>query len=233
LPTPTRLFCLAAALSLAACRPSVHTQRKVLDEVVDEQPARREAFEATLRVLDEHPEYVDEFFAQLLEHPPAMNRFLAVNASGLDDPQYAALMARHLVRHPGPLTEIMAQALLAAKDKPESQQAMAQAMEREPALTSRTLTSRPAAVTATTRALLDVLVERPEARAAFLAALQERKTQAAEVLLSDPETLTALMGELARRGADDETVAALLKELAKGLTGVGGGGKEGTPPPRE
>jgi CRP-like cAMP-binding protein len=233
LPIPSRLSCLAVALSLAACHPSVNTQRKVLDEVVDQQPARREAFEATLRVLDEHPEYVDEFFAQLLEHPPAMNRFLAVNASGLDDAQYAALMARHLVRHPEPLTEILVQALLAAKDKPEAQQAMARAMEREPALTSRTLTSHPAAVTATTRALLDVLLERPESRAAFLAALQERKAQAAEVLLSDPGTLTALMGELARRGADDETVAALLKELAQGLTGVGGGGKDDAPPPRE
>ncbi len=219
MPSPTRLLCLTAALSLAACSPSATTQRKVVDEVVDQQPARREAFEATLRVLDVHPEYVDEFFAQLLEHPPALNRFLAINASGLDDPQYAALMARHLVRHPEPLTETMVQVLIAAKDKPESQQAMALAMEREPALTSRTLTSRPAAVTVTTRALLDVLLERPDARAAFLAVLQERKAQAAELLLSDPETLTAVMGEMTRRGADDETVAALLRELAKGLTG--------------
>lgn len=232
MPTPTRLFCLTAALSLAACNPSVNTQRKVLDEVVDQQPARREAFEATLRVLDEHPEYVDEFFAQLLEHPPAMNRFLAVNASGLDDPQYAALMARHLVRHPEPLTETMVQVLIAAKDKPEAQQAMALAMEKQPALTSRTLTSRPAAVTATTRALLDALLERPDARAAFLAAIQERKAQAAELLLSDPETLTAVMGEMTRRGADDEKVGALLKELAKDLTGIGGGGKEQAPPPQ-
>jgi CRP-like cAMP-binding protein len=238
MPLPSRLMGVTLALSLVACHPSVNTQRKVVGEVVDEQPARREAFEATLRVLDEHPEYVDEFFAQLLEHPPAMNRFLAINASGLDDPQYAALMARHLVRHPEPLTETMVQVLIAGKDKPESQRAMALSMEQQPELTARTVTSRPESVSAVTRALVGVLREQPEARQAFLAALQERKAEVAELLLSDPKALTALMGELARRGADDDKVAALLRELAKGLTGVGGGGREegdaplpGAPPP--
>ncbi|MFP2910021.1 hypothetical protein ACLESD_34290 [Pyxidicoccus sp. 3LFB2] len=219
------------SLSLFACHPSVNTQRKVLDEVVDQQPARREAFEATLRVLDEHPEYVDEFFAQLLEHPPAMNRFLAINASGLDDPQYAALMARHLVRHPEPLTEVMQQALVAAKDKPESQQAIALAMEQQPELAAATVTSRPESVAAITRALVDSLQQRPEARQAFLAALRERRAQVSEILLSDPDVLTALMGELARRGADDEKVADLLRELAKDLTGLGGSGKGGDAAP--
>lgn len=240
MPLGLRLLGLTMSLSLVACHPSVNTQRKVLDEVVDQQPARREAFEATLRVLDEHPEYVDEFFAQLLEHPPAMNRFLAVNASGLDDARYAALMARHLVRHPEPLTEVMVQVLLAAKDKPESQRAMALSMEKEPELTATTVTSRPESVSAVTRTLLDALQARPEARQAFLAALRERRAQVAEILLSNPDVLTALMGELARRGADDEKVADLLRELAKDLTGLGGSGKggesapaPGTPPPRE
>jgi hypothetical protein len=238
-PLQPRQLCLTVSLALVACHPSVNTQRKVLDEVVDQQPARREAFEATLRVLDEHPEYVDEFFAQLLEHPPAMNRFLAVNASGLDDPQYAALMARHLVRHPEPLTEVMVQVLLAAKDKPESQQAMALAMEKQPALTANTVTSRPESVSAVSRGLLDALQARREARQAYLAVLRERRAQVAEILLSDPDVLTALMGEMARRGADDEKVAGLLRELAKDLTGLGGSGKESEapeqqpPPPRK
>jgi CRP-like cAMP-binding protein len=215
-----------ATLAFVACRPNINTQKAVLEEVVDNPSARRELFEATLRMLDEHPEYVDELFAQLLEHPPALNRFLAINASGLDDPQYASLMARHLVRHPEPLTEILIQALLAAKDKPESQRAMALAMERQPQLTARTMTSRTSTVSITTRALVDVLQANPEARNAFLEALRERKAQVAEVLLSDPDVLTALMGELAKRGANDETVAALLKEIAQGLTGIGGGGQE-------
>lgn len=222
---PSRLPCLMTTLALVACRPNVNTQKAVLEEVVDNPSARRELFEATLRMLDEHPEYVDELFAQLLEHPPALNRFLAINASGLDDPQYAALMARHLVRHPEPLTEILIQALLAAKDKPESQRAMARAMERQPELTARAMTSRTSTVSITTRVLVDVLQANPEARKAFLEALRERKAQVAEVLLSDPDVLTELMGELAKRGANDETVAALLKEIAKGLTGIGGGGQ--------
>ncbi len=235
MPLHSRLIGLTAALSLAGCHPSVNTQKAVLEEVVDEEPARKKTFEATLRMLDEHPEYVDEFFALLLEHPPAMNRFLAINASGLDDPQYASLMARHLVRHPKPLTENMVQVLVAAKDKPEAQRAMALAMEQQPELAARTMTSRPETVSAVTRTLLDSLEERPEARQAFLAVLRERKAQVSEILLSDPETLTALMGEMARRGADDDKVAGLLRELAKGLTGLGGSGKDGdeAPPPRQ
>jgi hypothetical protein len=102
------------------------------------------------------------------------------------------------------------------------------------------VTSRPESVSAVTRTLLDALQARPEARQAFLAALRERRAQVAEILLSNPDVLTALMGELARRGADDEKVADLLRELAKDLTGLGGSGKggesapaPGTPPPRE
>jgi hypothetical protein len=232
MPLPSRLLCLVAVLPLVACSPSVKTRRAVLDSALSTQPARQKSFEATLQVLDEHPEYVDELFQQLLEHPPALNRFLAVSVSGLKDPAFAALLARHLTRQPRSLTEVMVQVLEAGRDKPEAQQAMARSLEKQPELTAATITSRPSAVSATTGPLLDALQAHPESLKAFLTVLRERKELVTQQLLSDPGTLTALMGELAKHGVKDATVAAQLRELLHSVEAQGGGGQGGgTPAP--
>lgn len=109
----------------------VEPKRFIMDKAMKPELERREFFQATLLVLDEHPEYIEELFQQLLGHEKSLNHFLAINVSGLDDPPYAALLARHLVRDPAPLTEIMVQTLEAAKDDPEAQRAILSAMRRE------------------------------------------------------------------------------------------------------
>lgn len=109
----------------------VEPKRFFMDKAMKSESERREFFQATLLVLDEHPEYIDELFRQLLGHEKSLNRFLSINASGLDDPPYAALMARHLVRDPEPLTEIMVQTLEAAKDDPEARRAILKAMREQ------------------------------------------------------------------------------------------------------
>lgn len=228
----SRLLCLVVALPLVACSPSVKTRRALLSSAISTQPARQKTFEATLQVLDEHPEYIDELFQQLLEHPKALNHFLAVNCSGLDDPLYAALLARHLVRYRRSLTEVMVQVLEAAREKPEAQQAMARALEKQPGLTAATITSRPSAVSAATGPLLDALQAHPDSLKAFLAVLRERKELVTQQLLSDPDTLTALVGELAKQGVEDATLAAQLRDLLKSLEAQGGGGTP-KPPARQ
>jgi CRP-like cAMP-binding protein len=220
---------LLLLLPLAGCIHStgVEPRRFLMDKAMKNEVERRELFEATLLVLDEHPEYVDQLFRMLLEHRSSLNRFLAINASGLDDPQYAALMARHLVRHPEPLTVMMIQALEAAKDNPEAQRAMALAMEQRAALTAQTYISRPSNVTISSMALIDVLQGAPEARQAYLTAMRERREQVAALLLSDPETLSAVMGAMAKQGVEDSSVARQLRSLVEGLTpGHGGSGQE-------
>lgn len=217
-------------LPLAGCihGTGVEPKRYFMDKAMKNELERRELFEATLRVLDAHPEYVDEMFQLLLEHGTSLNRFLAINSSGLDDPQYAALMARHLVRHPAPLTQVMIQVQEAAKDKPEAQRAMALAMEQRAELTARSFVSRPSNVTTTSVALIDVLQDNPEARAAYLAAMRERKDAVAAILLSDPETLGAVMGAMAKQGVKDSSVARQLRTLMEGLeSGRGGSGQQG------
>lgn len=209
----------------------VEPKRFLMDKAMKVELERRELFEATLRVLDAHPEYVDELFTLMLGHRTSLNRFLAINSSGLDDPHYAALMARHLVRHPESLTEVMSQVLEASKDNPEAQRAMALAMERRAALTAQAVTSRPSSVNASTQALIDALQDKPEARQAFLTAMRERSEQVAALLLSDPETLAAVMGAMAERGVEDASVAQQLRSLLEGL--APGRGGSGEPKPKQ
>ncbi len=231
---------LLLLLPLAGCIHStgVEPRRFFMDKAMKNEVERRELFEATLRVLDENPEYVDQLFRLMLEHRSSLNRFLAINSSGLDDPQYAGLMARHLVRHPAPLTEVMIQVLEAAKDNPEAQRAMALAMEQRAALNAQAVISRPSNVNVSTQALIEAVQDKPEARAAFLAAMRERRQQVAAVLLSDPDTLAAVMGAMAERGVEDATVARNLRSLMEELLpGLGGSGQErddkkSQPPPR-
>jgi len=218
-------------LPLAGCihGTGVEPKRFFMDKAMKVELERRELFEATLRVLDAHPEYIDELFTLMLGHRTSLNRFLAINSSGLDDPQYAALMARHLVRHPEPLTQVMIQVLEAAKDNPEAQRAMALAMERRAALNAQAVISRPSNVNASAQALIEALQDKPEARQAFLLAMRERRQQVAALLLSDPETLTAVMGALAERGVEDSSVAQQLRSLVEGLEPGRGGSGESKP----
>jgi hypothetical protein len=215
-------------LPLVGCIHStgVEPRRFFMDKAMKNDVERRELFEATLRVLDAHPEYVDQLFRLMLEHPTALNRFLAINSSGLDDSQYAGLMARHLVRHTEPLTEVMIQVLEAAKDNPEAQRAMALAMQQRAALNAQTVTSLPSNVNVSTQALIEAVLDKPEARRAFLSAMRERREEVAALLLSDPDTLAAVMGAMAERGVEDATAARQLRSLVEELLpGLGGSGQ--------
>lgn len=203
---------LTGLLLLAGC--SVKQKKTLIAEALDEPGDRREAMEASLRVFDENPKYVDEMFRLMLEHPATLNRFLAVSASGLDDPRFAALMAKHLVRHPESLAEVFVQLLEAAKDAPEARRAMAGGMQQRPALVAETVLAKPEALTSTMVALVDALQRHPKAQPAFLAAMRERKDRISALLLSDKETLTALMGAVARQG--DDALGRELRELFSG-----------------
>ena len=144
-------------LSLAGCihGTGVEPKRYFMDKAMKVERERLELFQATLLVLDKHPEYIDELFQQLLGHEPALNHFLAINASGLDDPQYAALMGRHLVRYPESLTEVMVQTLDAAKDDPAAQKAILKSMRERRQLVAAMLLSDPETLEAVVGALAE------------------------------------------------------------------------------
>jgi hypothetical protein len=85
-------------------------------------------FEATLRVLDEKPEYVDEFFQLARKHDRTLNRFTADFSRGLADPALARMVARHLVQAPPGLHHVLV-ATIDAADGPQSKRAVTSAMQ--------------------------------------------------------------------------------------------------------
>ncbi len=126
LHTALRTGLLLLLLVPAGC--TVGAKKALISTTMEPDDERLKAMEANLRILDEHPEYVSEMFRLMLEHPATLNRFLAVSASGLRDPKFAALQAKHLVKEPRSLQVAMVAIVDALQAAPEAQPAFLAAM---------------------------------------------------------------------------------------------------------
>ena len=64
-----RLGAAVVSCSIAVCLGcSASTEKPAVDTALVNPATRHDSFEATLRVLDEHPHYVDELFAEARQH---------------------------------------------------------------------------------------------------------------------------------------------------------------------
>jgi hypothetical protein len=139
----TRRAWLAAAVLLAC---SAGQKRAVVEEAVEPAETRHELFEATLRVLDEHPEYVDEFFElAVAKHPETLHRFVEDTAARLRDDALAEPTAAALARHPDGLERILVRTLDASSRRPEARRAIARAIAARPEGAARVLSEHPRA----------------------------------------------------------------------------------------
>ncbi|HYX92762.1 MAG TPA: hypothetical protein VE782_14455 [Myxococcaceae bacterium] len=200
----------AAALVWAACSTTVETKRAILTKALDSPDERQGFFEATLRILDEHPEYVDELFQLARKHPETFQRLLARTAAQLSDPQLAALTAEQLVQHPDSLYAVLVANLEAVADHPEAKKAIARAIEDRAPAAADAMISRPSAVRRISGEMMVQARKTPAAQDAFLASLRDRREVLAQQLASSPPTLLAMVSELLAIGARDPAVARLL-----------------------
>ena len=192
------LVTLGVVCSLCGC--SVSSKQTVMETALDDHDRRQEMFEATLRVLDENPKYVDEFFALAQKHPDTLDRFLANAAKGLAEDRLARMNAKHLVQHPASLRQVMITTLDAASDKPDALRAIAESIAARPQVSSMAIAGRPETVKISFKALLAEIMKRPDSRRALLEALHENRDALAELLVSNPETAKSLMGSVVRAG---------------------------------
>jgi hypothetical protein len=130
----TRTAVFAGALAaVVAC--TVGQKRAAVGVATDDAGTRREMFEATLRLLDENPTYVDEFFQLARAHPATLGRFLRNNARALDERWLAEATAEELVRAPAGLRQVMVATVDASADHPDARAALLGSMrDRAPAL---------------------------------------------------------------------------------------------------
>src|SRR5215217_7095403 len=116
------------ALCLLALGCSARVQKPALDTAFANDAMRAETFEATLRALDEHPEYVDELFLATLAHPVTLDRFLRATARELERDEFARFTAERLVAEPKGLKRTLIAVLDEASDDPPALKAASEAM---------------------------------------------------------------------------------------------------------
>ncbi|HET9953660.1 MAG TPA: hypothetical protein VFQ61_04115 [Polyangiaceae bacterium] len=202
-----------ASLLLVAC--SASTQKPALDTALDNPQLRHESLEATLRVTDEHPEYVDELFALTLKHPKTLDRFLQNTAAGLEQDELSRQTARRLVERPAGLKQVLIATLDAASDKPASLGAAAEAMQERPQLAAMVVTQREETLRAVMRELMKEVSKNRRARLAFLASVQENSAAMAAILAPNPEVLASLLKAFGKLGLSHgkEELEALIKAV--------------------
>lgn len=155
-------LCLMLALALGGCATS--SKAKLLDVAFDKPERRHELFEANLRVLDDNPEYVDEFFALARHHPKTLGRFAENQSRALDDDKLAAMTARHLVAHPASLRTVMQQSMDAASGNAAAKKAISEAIDSRAETAADIMVDDPTALAAMTRALAGKAVHDKAAR---------------------------------------------------------------------
>lgn len=115
------------ALFLSGC-----SKESMLRSALEEPDERKDTLELTLKVFDEHPEYVDELFTMARDHPPTFQQLLERTAIELEDQAFATEVASHLAGHPQAVERIMMAMLLEARGRPELRAAIARAILANP-----------------------------------------------------------------------------------------------------
>jgi hypothetical protein len=107
------------------------SKESLLRSALEDPEERKETMMITLKVFDEHPEYVDELFVLAREHDATFERLVVQTALALEDPAFAKKVAEVLASHPNAI-ELSTRATLAeARTKPELRHALARAILAE------------------------------------------------------------------------------------------------------
>ncbi|HZO12430.1 MAG TPA: hypothetical protein VFB62_04205 [Polyangiaceae bacterium] len=107
------------------------SKESMLRSALEDPEERRDTMALTLKIFDEHPEYVDELFVQARGHQPTFDQLIKQAAVALEDPDFAAEVARKLSEHPKAVELITRAMLVEARDKPELRRAIATAILSE------------------------------------------------------------------------------------------------------
>lgn len=207
------LPCLLLVTLSLGC--SAGAQKPAIATALDDRERRQEAFEATLRVLDEHPEYVDDLFRATLRHPATLDRFMQNTAKELERDEFARFTAKRLVADPEGLKRVFIAVLDEASDDPAALKAISEVMAERPQLAAIVVVQSDASLRRTLHALLAEVLKNPEARRSFVAALHENSDALAHIITPNSQLMAALLKAFIRAGVGKGK--AELEALAKVL----------------
>jgi hypothetical protein len=205
---------LAAGALFLSCGAAAKQQsiESILGAMSSEE--RRSNFEDTARVLDQHAEWVDEFYSVARAHPALMRRFLQNASLDLKQPELAQMTAELLVQTPESFEQMMLSTVDAAKRSPEARRALDRAIAARAETVSDFITEDPATATAVVRGLLKVVDKKPAAKRALVGAVNDQAEQMVALMANDPKLASALTRPILEAAMKDrESLLKLLREL--------------------
>ena len=208
------MLVLAVVTSSLACTATAKQQGidKVLGAMSAEQ--RRDNFQEVATVLDQHPDWVDQFYEVARKHPPLMKRFLTRAAHDLREPELAKMTGELLSDEPASLEQVLVRTVDAAKTKKEARLAIDRAVASRAEPMADVLTDSPATIEAITKGFLSVATRKPAAKEAMQRAVEAQSARIVEFAANDPALLSAMTRSLLQAVAKDkESLVKLLKEL--------------------
>ncbi len=207
-------YALLGCLGGMALACSAGAQKPAIATVLDNDERRHESFEATLQVLDENPDYVDELFAVVLRHPKTLDRLLAVTAHELERDEFARFAAKRLVGSPAGLKQTLIASLDEASDDPAAllpcPKPWVHGRSFRPSSSSNRM--RPCAERSAHCCSKCARIRR---RALRLAAIAENSDSMAEILAPNPNVVRALLKAFVKVGIrkGEKEISALAKAL--------------------
>lgn len=177
---------------------SAGAQKPAVESALRDAKLRHETFEATLRALDDHPEYVPEFLELAMHHETTLDAFLEDTARRLEADPLARRTAVHLANHPKAIEQVLISTLDAISDKPAGEDAAAQAMASRPQLAAIVISQREDALKSTLHALVVEVLKNSRARGWFLQGMAENSGELASMIANDSEVAGAFVKAMAR-----------------------------------
>jgi hypothetical protein len=204
-----RALCAAGAFAFlataAAC--STATKQKAAETTLTSVSAaeRKDTFEATARMLDDHPEFVGELYQVMRRHPRSLEPFLANATADMEDNAWLnETLAKLLASHPVSLERILTANMDAIPREPEARAAMRRAMAAKAPAAVDVLTDEPTALAAFVEATLAAVEKKPAAREAVLAAVKKNRKRLLAVMLADKELAQELTEQVLREAVKDK-----------------------------
>lgn len=208
---------VVVALGIVACGT---TQKQQLIETTASAMGpeeRASTFEATARVLDENPEYIDEFYRVVRKHPKTMSRFFARATPDLKSEPVAETQAKLIVEKPASLEAVLKATIDAMVEKPKARAVLAKVMAAKATTVADMVTDDPTAMIATMNATVAAVEGKPAAQPPFFTAMKASAPRVAAILAKDPSTLAVLTQELLKVWAKDKPSLHKLLEKAGAL----------------
>lgn len=119
------------------------SKEALLRSSLEDAEERRDTIELTLKIFDEHPEYVDELFVLAQGHDPTFDQLVKQAAVALEDPAFATKVAGKLAKHPRAVELITRAMLVEARTSPELRRALAMAILAEGDVMNQLVTENP------------------------------------------------------------------------------------------